>query len=92
MTNSAVGGIDNSGIDLTNSTVSGNRGLTDGGGIFNSGTMILTNSTVSGNDSSGHNSASGGGIFNSGTMTLINSTVSRNGALGAGGGINHVAH
>jgi hypothetical protein len=62
------------------------RGFTvsnsDGGGIYNDGTLTLTNSTVSGNSA-----GQGGGIDNYGTLTLIHSTVSGNSAAVGGGGI-----
>jgi hypothetical protein len=58
----------------------------DGGGIRNSGTLILDNSTVSGNTAT----SEGGGILNyGGTLTLNNSTVSGNTANGSGGGISN---
>ncbi len=63
------------------------RGLTitggsanDGGGIRNSGTLIVTNSTISGN--------SDGGIYSfKGTLTVTNSAISGNSAGNSGGGI-----
>jgi len=55
-----------------------------GGGIHNSGTVMLTNSTVSGNSTDND----GGGIFNVDTITLFNSTVNGNSSInGYGGGI-----
>ena len=45
-----------------------------GGGIVNSGTLMLSNSTLSGNRAT----IAGGGILNAGTLTLINSTLSGN--------------
>ncbi|NEP15235.1 MAG: hypothetical protein F6K14_34715 [Symploca sp. SIO2C1] len=65
----------------------GNNG-SNGGGIFNLGTLTLNNSTVSGNTA-----GSGGGIFNYGdaanaaTVILNKSTVSGNTADDDGGGI-----
>jgi hypothetical protein len=54
-----------------------------GGGINNSGGMVVvTNSTFSGNTV---NYGYGGGIFNSGTITVINSTFSDNLAAYGGG-------
>ena len=67
----------------------GNSG-TEGGGIYNAGTLTLTNSTVSGNTAGGVERGNGGGILNffgSGTLTLKNSTVSGNTASFSGGGI-----
>ena len=60
----------------------------DGGGIRNSGTLILTHSIIRDNTTSGV----GGGIFNDrGTLTVTHSTVSSNFAggtqTGEGGGI-----
>jgi RTX calcium-binding nonapeptide repeat (4 copies) len=62
----------NTSLNLTNSTVSNNKGAV--GGVFNRGTLSLTNSTVSGNSGS----SLGGGIFNTGNLSLTNSTVSGN--------------
>ncbi|NEQ70042.1 MAG: hypothetical protein F6K21_32045, partial [Symploca sp. SIO2D2] len=83
-------------VDLTSSTVSGNKTTNNnGGGIFNYGndadaaTVNLSNSTVSGNTANNK----GGGIYNYGnaaggaTVTLSNSTVSGNMATNYGGGI-----
>ena len=55
----------------------------NGGGIYNGGTLTVTSSTVSGNTSSN------GGIFNGGTLTLTltDSTVSGNTTGNSGGGI-----
>jgi hypothetical protein len=55
----------------------------DGGGIYNEGTLTLTHSAVSGNAAEG----AGGGILNAGTLTLTQSTVSGNTANVGGGGI-----
>jgi hypothetical protein len=65
-------------------TIYGNHGGTgDGGGIRNTGILLLTNSTVSGNRvfrSVGE--VDGGGIFNAGgaTLTIANSTITGNNA------------
>jgi hypothetical protein len=89
-------------LTLNNVTVTG--GLTadgdtgdpgdPGGGILNSGILLLSNSTVSGNATgaggpatgavAGGAGGGGGGIGNTGTLTLINTTVSGN-VTGAGG-------
>jgi CSLREA domain-containing protein len=60
----------------------------DGGGIANSGTMVIQQSTIYGNRTSdgGHcgfgrcalDGGSGGGIANQGTLTLVNSTIDAN--------------
>jgi hypothetical protein len=93
-----------SGLTISNGlTADGTSGLvgtkgTDGGGIFNSGTLTLTSVAVTGNkagnagDSSqaatlGADGGSGGGIFNNGTLTLVSSTVNDNRA--GNGGIGH---
>jgi CSLREA domain-containing protein len=54
-----------------------------GGGIHNSGRLVVSGCTISNN----HVSWSGGGIFNQGTMTVTNSTLSGNSSLSGGGGI-----
>ena len=83
-----VGGLHNEGtLDVTDSTVSGNRaGEGPGGGIgnYHSGTLRLTNVAVSGNSSS-----YGGGIDNNGVLTLTNVAVSGNSSSGSGGGISN---
>jgi hypothetical protein len=73
-------------LTLTNSTVSGNSGATNGGGIQNGGTLILSNSTLSGNSAS----IQGGGVASSptATLTLTNCTISGNSASSFGGGVN----
>ena len=74
-------------LTLNRSTVSGNTGATDSGGILNGsqGTTTLTNSTVSGNVAGGD----GGGIYNvNGVMEITNSTITANIAAD-GGGISH---
>jgi len=69
-----------------------NGQATDGGGIYNEGTLTLNRSTVSGNEATGDFYDYGGGILNDeGTVTLNDSTVSGNDAIGDygdyGGGI-----
>jgi len=70
---------------LTNSTISENAvtGETDGGGIYNTGTLNLSNSTISNNTSQ----YQAGGIYNNGTLNLSNSTIFNNTADYRGGGI-----
>ena len=78
------------GFGLNSSTVSKNTNSSrSGGGIYNSGTLILTNSTVIDNTTtnSTHPNIGGGGIFNGSILTLTNSTVSGNTASSRGGGI-----
>ncbi len=84
------GGIFNSGtLTVTNSTFSGNRATSNGGGIYNGagGTVTVINSTFSGNAAGNDVLASGGGFFNLGTLTVMNSTFSNNTArfYGSGG-------
>ena len=59
-------------------TIAGGLSDTDGGGIFNTGTVTLIDSTVSDNSTSVlgvWTNFGGGGIYNSGAMTLTDSTV-----------------
>ena len=61
-------------------TLTGGNRVSDGAGIYNSGTLTLTSSTVSGNFAD-----EGGGIYNFGNLTLASSTVSgNNSSLGGG--------
>jgi len=64
------------------STVSANNAAYYGGGIFNSGTLIIEDSTINGNSAD-----DGGGIFNLYTTTVNNSTLSGNSSIENGGGI-----
>ena len=85
--NTAVtgGGISNRGnsaavVTLINSTVSGNRATTDGGGLYVDigGTFDLQNATVTNNmaDVDGNGSGNGGGIFRgSGIDVLLRNTI-----------------
>ena len=63
---------------LNRSTISDSRADT-GGGISNSGTLILTETTVFNN----HGAQGIGGLGNSGQVTLIDSTVSSNSGVDA---------
>src|SRR5262249_53542006 len=106
----STGSLDGGGINLhggtltmTNCTVSGNRAVEDGGGVFISGgfqgrhfipaAATLTDCTVTGNtafSATGFFNNEGGGIFNAGTLTLSGGAVSDNNAssfFGLGGGI-----
>jgi CSLREA domain-containing protein len=58
-----------------------------GGGIANTGSLILVGSTVYSNTATSSSSGDGGGIYNTGTLTLTTSTVSDNWAGAFGGGI-----
>ena len=75
---------------ITDSSIMGNRAVTDtGGGINNAGGIVnLTNSTISNNNAIGINS-DGGGIHNSGngTVNILSCTVDGNNANDAGGGL-----
>lgn len=69
------------------STISGNvagSSGSNGGGIYNSGTLSVDSSVISNNTAT----ASGGGIYTSqtGTTTVTNSTISGNAANGVSGG------
>jgi hypothetical protein len=72
-------------LTLNNATVTGNVADedTEGGGIYNGGT--LNSSTISGNEG-----YFGGGIYNRGTLTLNNSTVSGNYSPYGGGIVNEL--
>ena len=66
------------------STVSYNTASkSDGGGIYNTGTLTVNNCTVSFNTCNN----SGGGIENEGTLTVSNCTLSNNTASAQGGGV-----
>ncbi|MFY9621540.1 MAG: choice-of-anchor Q domain-containing protein [Pyrinomonadaceae bacterium] len=58
-----------------------NSVATNGGGVYNGGTLSLNSVSVTGNTAT-----QGGGIYNTGTLTLTNSTVASNGASGGSGG------
>ncbi len=60
-----------------------NGSSTNGGGVFNDGSLTITNSTFSLNSAAGD----GGGIENYGTLIMTNSTFSGNRATGDGGGV-----
>ena len=73
-------------VNVTNTTISGNRASSSGGGIYIpiGGVVNIVNSTVSGNSAS-----FGGGIASDGdaTINLTNSTVAGNSASSIGGGL-----
>jgi cysteine-rich repeat protein len=67
-------------LDVRNLTIAGGR-ATNGGGIANSGILVVTNCTFSGNSAQGF----GGAIDNEGAATLTSSTFSANNAPTGGG-------
>ena len=82
--------IPNSGTPVTISGLTirnGNpgQGVPYGGGLFNSGVLVLTSVIVSGNTAAG----SGGGIENVNDLTLVDSVVTGNTAVAGGGGIDN---
>jgi hypothetical protein len=74
---------------LSGLTVAGGNALSLGGGILNTGILVVANSAVINNTARG--AAGGGGIFNlGGTLTITGSVVSGNAAPnGFGGGISN---
>ena len=83
--NSEVFQIDNDAqVTLNGLTIEdGNASGASGGGIDNTGTLIINNSTLAGNTAG----ASGGGIDNTGSLTLTNVILTGNTAGASGGGI-----
>jgi hypothetical protein len=79
-------------VTLADMTIT-NGQATDGGGIYNEGTLTLDHSTVISNAATGDYDCCGGGISNEGTLTLDHSTVISNTATGDdygyGGGIDN---
>jgi hypothetical protein len=74
---------------ISNSAITENQSLAEGGGISNNSPLTVTNSTFSGNSA-----ALGGGIYNvcnsaaaCGQLTVLNSSLSGNRATSAGGGL-----
>lgn len=65
---------------LSRLTISGGRSLSNehGGGILNTGTLIINNSTIADNTTDFDGTSNGGGIANTGALTITNSTISRN--------------
>jgi predicted outer membrane repeat protein len=77
-------------ITANRNTLSGNRAIGgNGGGIYNSGAVLMSNDTVSTNSATGN----GGGVYSSGTFIGENSTIAFNEAdsdfdsVGGGAGI-----
>lgn len=75
-------------MTVTNSTLSANSALEDGGGIANIGILTVLNSTIVGNraDTDTSLSTAAGGLANTGDATLLNSIVAGNVRL-AGTGV-----
>lgn len=78
-------------VSVTRSTISGNIGSRNGGGIHNNGSLTVTDSTISGNTAP--TSGGGGGIVNvnggggGAVLTVTGSTIVNNSTGGPGGGI-----
>ncbi|MGD1704380.1 DUF4347 domain-containing protein [Dapis sp. BLCC M229] len=76
-------------VEVTDGFVTG----TNGGGIYNSGTVSISNSTISGNQARNdyaiyyYTRIVGGGIYNSGKVSISNSTITENSASYGGGAI-----
>ena len=73
---------------LANCQISGNLNFAgNGGGVHNTGTLVLTNVVVMNNSATGD----GGGIWNSGTLIISGGSILENYAAGNGGGIENAA-
>jgi fibronectin-binding autotransporter adhesin len=70
-------------LEITNTLIQGNATSQDGGGIHNTGILIITESDVYDNQG-----RYGGGLYNNNTMHLTNVTLQGNGGQ-YGGGINN---
>jgi uncharacterized repeat protein (TIGR01451 family) len=70
---------------LDSLTISNGSAPSEGGGVFNAGTLTLVDSNVTGNASTAGNG--GGGIANRGTLTFSNGTISNNTSAFTGGGV-----
>jgi CSLREA domain-containing protein len=68
---------------LSGLTITKGYSATNGGGIANSGVLMILSSTISGNKTD----ESGGGIYNTGSLLLRYSTLAGNQAVNWGGGI-----
>ena len=86
--------VDAGDLTVVDSTVINNIGQTDGGGIWNAGTLdmqgsVVQNNTASGGDEEDETAVTGGGgLFNQGSGTIANTRLYRNSAEvdNAGGG------
>ena len=89
-------GLTPNGLTVTDSTISGNSAVTDGGGVevYQSyGTVTVQNSTIAFNSAGGNGgglSAAGTGTGGAATFALTSSIVARNAAGGAGPDVNDV--
>jgi hypothetical protein len=83
---SAVVSVEISGVTLANGYVVGPNSFTaHGGGILNSGTLLLRSSVLTENRVLAYDgTARGGCLYNSGNLTMIESTIVDNGASGLG--------
>lgn len=71
-------------VTISNLTITGGNGPSDGGGIADTGSALtLIKVVVQGNHAAGR----GGGIYSDTNLTLIDSVVSKNTADGDGGGV-----
>jgi len=77
----SVVNVTSNGVVLNRLTLTDGGG-SDGGGIYNNGSLTLSNSTIRNNVAN-----QGGGIYNNGSLSLSNSTLSGNSASSQGGGI-----
>jgi len=69
-------------VSLTGITVQNGSTATDGGGIYNAGSLTIWNSVIKNNQAP---NGSGGGIYNKHSITFNNSTLSNNSAVYGGG-------
>jgi hypothetical protein len=85
----AISGLTVSGGSVSTDSLGEDAG-SDGGGIYNAGSLTVSDCTLSGNSASnGIGTALGGGIYNQfyATLTVSDCTLSGNSTTGAGGGI-----
>lgn len=64
-------------LTLNNLSITNGSTTSNGGGIYNSGSLVIKHCTISGNQTWGE-AGHGGGIFNSGELLMIDSTLSLN--------------
>jgi hypothetical protein len=72
-------------MTLDNSIVSANEASSDGGGIYNEGTLIIHHGSIIGGVGAGNTADYGGGIVNNSSTTIDGSIVSANSAIYGGG-------